>query len=183
MAYQLDFLAVVGAIFVPANFLLYFILLAAVSIPLVFLAYQLKKGVPFRPLRLSIAWVVMAPVGILLVCMIHIGSGWQLEQEQLQIKTNIWSSESIELERAEVALVDSIGPWRATGRGAGLGLPGLCVGRFKFQNGERALYFRHLESPQRVVLKVDDRYFVLAHPGVEDLYRELVARGVKQYAQ
>lgn len=182
MAYQLDFLAVVKAIFVPVDFLLYFALLAGVGIPLVFLAYQLKKRAPLWHLRLSIAWVVIVSVVIPLGGISQIGSGWQLEQEQLQIKTNIWSSESVKLERAEVVLVDSIGPWRAT-QFRGFSLPGLYVGQARFQNGERASYFRHLESPQRVVLKVDDRYFVLAHPGVENLYRELVARGVKQYAQ
>jgi hypothetical protein len=92
-------------------------------------------------------------------------------------KTDFFSR--IELERAEIALVDSNGPWRAGWGAGGLGAPGLSVGRFKFQNGETATYFRHLDSPKRVVLAVDDRYYVLAHPGVEELYDALTARGAQ----
>jgi hypothetical protein len=100
LAYQLDFFALVKAFFVPVEFPFHLVFLAAVGIPLGFLVYRLKQGVPFRHLRGAIAWVLMAPVGVLLVLLGHIGVGWQLEQEQLHIKTVIGSG-SIELDSAE----------------------------------------------------------------------------------
>lgn len=39
------------------------------------------------------------------------------------------------------------------------------------------MVFRHLNSPQMVVLEYNDSYYVLSHPGVEELYEQLVNMG------
>lgn len=180
MAYQLDFLAAMKAVFVPVDPLFHLIIFAVVVSGPLYLVYLLKKGMLFRYLRLPLALGIAIPIaGLLGVSLLHTGAGWRLENGQLQIKTFIGAAENTELEKTRVALVASTGPWQAEWRTGGLGLPGLSVGRFRFQNGETATYFRHLESPLRVVLKVDDRAYVLAHPGVEELYEELVARGAQ----
>lgn len=180
MAYQLKFLAVVKAFFVPFDFVFHAIVIGAFSLGPVVILLQLKKGVPFRKLRLVFALVVGVPVAALLgISLLHTGAGWQLTEKELQVKTGVWGAESIELVQARVALVASTGPWEAKLRTGGLGLPGLSTGRFKFQNGEKATYFRHLHAPRRVVIESRGRYHVIAHPGVEELYKELVARGAQ----
>lgn len=182
LAYQLDFLAAMKAIFVPVDplfhFIIFIIFAVVISGPL-YLVYQLKKRVSLQTWLLFIGMAVIPVAGLLGVSLLHTGSGWQLENGRLQIKTAVWAKETIELEKARVALVESTGPWQAEWRTGGLGLPGLAAGRFVFQNGETALYFRHLGSPRRVVLAVDNRYYVLVHPGVEELYEELIARGAQ----
>lgn len=39
-----------------------------------------------------------------------------------------------------------------------------------------------MTSPKTLVLLSNDRYYLLTHPGIERLYQELVARGVKRDA-
>ncbi|HHW43793.1 MAG TPA: hypothetical protein GXX25_08295, partial [Desulfotomaculum sp.] len=64
----------------------------------------------------------------------------------------------------------------------GYGTPGLTTGWCKLANGEKAVVFRHLHPGRMVVLELEGRYYVLTHPGVEELYSALLARGVKQGA-
>lgn len=78
--------------------------------------------------------------------------------------------------------MESSSPWRLVVRTNGYGTPGLCTGWCKLANGEKAVVFRHLRPNRMVVLESEGRYYVLAHPGVEELYRLLLARGVKQGA-
>jgi hypothetical protein len=180
LAYQLDFWAVVKAVFVPFDLVFHAIVIGAFGIGPVVILLQLRKGTPFRKLRLPFALVVGLPVAAsLVICLLHTGAGWQLADKELQVKTGVWGAEEIKLAQARVALVESRGPWTVKLRTGGLGLPGLSTGRFKFQNGETALYFRHLDSPRRVVLESGGRYYVIAHPRVEKLYEELVARGAQ----
>jgi len=179
LAYQLDFLAVVKAFFVPFDFVFHVIVIGAFGIGPVVILLQLRKGTPFRKLRLPFALVVGIPVAALLsLSLLHTGAGWQLTEKQLQVKTGAWGAKEIKLAQARVAFVESAGPWQAKLR-TGLGLPGLSTGRFRFQNGETATYFRHLDSPRRVVIESGGRFCVIAHPGVEKLYEELVARGAQ----
>jgi hypothetical protein len=179
LAYQLDFWAVVKAIFVPFDFEFHAIVFGVFALGPVYLLVLVKKGTPFRKLRLPFVLTIAIPVAAsLVICLLHTGVGWQLADRELQVKTGAWTGETITLAQARVALVESTGPWEAKWR-SGLGLPGLSTGRFRFQNGETATYFRHLDSPRRVVLESGGRYYVIAHPGVEKLYEELVARGAQ----
>jgi hypothetical protein len=179
LAYLLDYFAVIKAFFIPADYLFYGIMLLAFGIPLIFIAGQLKRGVPFRRVRLVLALLIAVPVAALLVIsMLYTGSGWELADRQFKLRTGVGSSENIEVEQARVALVESTGPWEVRSR-RGVGLPGLSIGRYKFKNGKTALYFRHRSPPCRVVIESRGRYYVIAHPGVEKLYEELVARGAQ----
>ncbi|MEW6448954.1 MAG: hypothetical protein AB1426_12895 [Bacillota bacterium] len=180
MAYLLDWFAVIKAFFVPADCLFYSIMLLAFGIPLILILGQLKRGVPLQRIRPVFALLIAVPVAALLgISVLYTGSGWQLADRQLKLRTIVGSWENIKVEQAQVALEEDTGPWEAKSRINGLGLPGLCVGWFKFKNGKTALYFRHLHSSQQVVLAVGSRYYVIAHPGVEKLYKELLARGAQ----
>lgn len=180
MAYLLDYFTVIKAFFAPADYLFHGIMLLAFGVPLIFIAGQLKRGVPFRRVRLVLTLLIVVPVAALLgMSMLHTGSGWELADRQFKLRTGVGASENIEVEQARVALVESVGPWEAKWRTGGLGLPGLSIGRYRFKNGKTALYFRHRNPPCRVVIESRGRYYVIAHPGVEKLYQELVARGAQ----
>ncbi|MDH7576448.1 MAG: hypothetical protein QHH75_01255 [Bacillota bacterium] len=182
MAYQLSFWEVIKAFFVPVDPVFYLflaILLAGVGIPVGSLLYALRKGVPFRKLLLMPVTVMVVLAVIPVMSLLYTGSGWRLENGKLQMKATPGALESVELKKARVTLVESTGPWQATLRTNGIGLSGFSAGRFKFKNGKEALYFRYVESPHKVVLESDGRYYVLSYPGVEELYWELIARGAR----
>ncbi|AEG16664.1 hypothetical protein G7K71_17320 [Desulfofundulus sp. TPOSR] len=186
MAYQLSFWEVLKAFFVPVDPLFYILYLAVFGFPLLFMLWRVwklrKKGISpnLRPVLMVEVFIVTSGLAVFLImALLYTGSGWRLEDGKLQIKGNPGSPEIVELDKTRIALVESTGSWQATLRTGGIGLPGFSAGRFRFENGKKALYFRHLGSSHEVVLEFDGRYYVLLYPGVEDLYRELIARGAQ----
>ncbi len=177
MAYQLSFWEVIKVFFVPVDPVFYLFLVSGVGIPLASLLYALRKGIPFRKLLFLPVIVMVVLAAIPVISLLYTGSGWRLENRKLQIKANPGAPETIELKKARVTLVESNGAWQPSLRINGIGLRGLSAGRFKFINGKEALYFRYVESPHKVVLESDGRYYVLSYPGVEEFYQELIARG------
>lgn len=179
MAYRLSFWHVLEAFFVPVDYLYWAIFLSGVAIPLGALVYALRAGVPCRKLIFLPAAVMVVLATIVGISLLYTGSGWLLEDGGFRIKANPGPPALVELKNARIALVESTGPWQPTLRMRGLGLPGVSIGRFRFKNGKEALYFRHLKAPKAVVLESEDRYYVLSYPGVEELYRKLIARGAQ----
>ena len=60
----------------------------------------------------------------------------------------------------------------------GTSIPGLSYGRFKLSNGENAIYFKHLENDKMLLLSCDNDFYIFEHPDIEELYEELINRGV-----
>ncbi|GEM_PF-4050735 len=184
MAYQLSFGEVLKAFFVPVNPVDYIVYLAVLIFPLFIILWQVrnckKKGISpnFRSALIGIVLVlIIMPASFLILSLLYTGSGWRLEDGKLLIKGNSGAPVIVKLDKTRIALVESTGPWQATLRAGGIGLPGFSAGWFKFENGKKALYFRHLNSSHKVVLKFDNNYYVIAYPGAKKLYQELVARG------
>lgn len=182
MAYQLSFGEVLKAYFVPVDSVDYIIYLVVLSSPLFIILWRKlqKKEVSaiLRPTLIGVVLILIIMLAsFLFFSLLYTGSGWRLEDGKLQIKGNPGAPVIVELDKTRIALVENTGPWQATLRVNGIGLPGFSAGWFKFENGKKALYFRHLNSSHKVVLKFDNNYYVIAYPGAEKLYQELVARG------
>ncbi|MDT8901432.1 hypothetical protein [Anaeroselena agilis] len=106
----------------------------------------------------------------------QVNSGWTLESNgQLQIKA--YATRTIKIDNIKVELSDSRGQWYPVHRKHGYGTNDLATGWFTLRNGIEALAFLHLASPQIVHIIADGQHYILAHPGVECLYSELLNRG------
>lgn len=181
ISYQLSCLDVLKALFLPLD-PLGTLLLAGVFLGIPFLTIWGLKAAGEWPRRW---WLLAVTISFLLILPLaswpQAGSGWRLTDEGLELKA--WPvSATLDLKGTRAALVDSSSPWRPVVRTNGYGTPGLCTGWCKLANGRKAVVFRHLRPSRMAVLESQGRYYVLAHPGVEELYRLLLARGVKQGA-
>lgn len=182
MSYQISYLSVLKALFIPVDIVFLFL---TAGIPLFIIAMvlcHLKKTNNRRYLGMTLGLVIVIPLlTMLVVSLTNAGSGWRLEDDKLIIKASP-VSDTIDLPPTKAALVDTSGPWQPVLREKGFGSPGLSTGWFKLQNGNKAVVFRHMTSPKTLVLLSNDHYYLLTHPGIERLYQELVARGVKRNA-
>lgn len=185
MAYQLSFWQVLKAFFVPVDTFYYTLMFGAIVLPQLFLLGPLLRQFRrepssrnFRPFifveALIFGTAILVHLGL---ASAYTGSGVCLKNGVLEIKANPGAPVAVELKGARVDLVEVSGSWQPTLRTGGIGLPGFSAGYFRFKNGERALYFRHLEPSREVVLESGGGYYVLAYPGVEKLYQELIVRG------
>lgn len=187
MAYRLDYLTCLKTwVVVPVNIpIIAIITIAIIGPPLAILAwwiYEAKKGGPRQPFHYW--WLPFLVVGVPIVAWLalswsEVGSGYELEDNLLKLKPPPVST-TIKLQTTEVVLVKASGPWQPTLRINGYGTPGLSTGWFKLRNGKKAVVFRHLSPSKMVVLKSEGRYYVLAHPGVEKLYTELLRYGARE---
>lgn len=184
LAYQIGFIDVIQAFFFPADpvfYLVIFIVLLSIYLNWLYLA---KKESWRQPWLRRYRWVIVAAFIIPLTAVFlitgtsQVGAGWQLENDHLKIKTAA-APARLDLGKTSILLAASPGPWQPAKRTNGYGTPGLTTGWCKLQNGKEAVVFRHLQSASVVVLVSEGRYYVLAHPGVEELYHRLTARGVK----
>lgn len=187
-AYQLDYLAVLKALFVPFSLssalLVVLPIAAAIILPLFFLRREFlqkrrgsEKTQVFPYLLLIIHASAVIPIVLLLaLSLTQVGAGWRLDGDVLQIKAPPVSA-SIEVKKAKVALLSLDGPWQPVLRTNGYGTPGLATGWFKLKNGKKAAYFRHLRPSEMVIIEWQGSYYLIAHPGVEDLYNLLITRG------
>lgn len=179
MAYQLGFLDVIKAFFFPADPVFYLVIFIIILSVYLSWLYPAKKEPWLRRYRWVIVAVFIIPLTavFLITGASQVGVGWQLENDHLKIKTAA-APVRLDLEKTGILLATSPGPWQPAKRINGYGTPGLTTGWCKLQNGKEAVVFRHLQSASVVVLISEGRYYVLAHPGVEELYRYLRERGV-----
>lgn len=186
MAYQLSFLDVIQAFFFPVDPVFYLLIFIAPLSVCFYWFYLVKNNtLPqswFRRYRWIIIAVFIIPLTTILLITgaAQVGAGWQLENAHLKIKTAA-APARLDLEKTSIMLAASPGPWQPVKRTNGYGTPGLTTGWCKLRNGKEAAVFRHLQSALVLVLISEGRYYVLAHPGVEELYYHLIARGVKQF--
>ena len=126
------------------------------------------------------ALVIVVPIiGIMIATFLNVGNSWNLKEDTLEIKA--WPiSESINLSSISVTLVEDSSSWKPVLRENGYGSPGLSSGWFKLENGNEAIVFKHSESSKILIVFSNERYYLIIHPGVEELYQELIIRGVKQ---
>jgi hypothetical protein len=174
VAYQLDYFAVIKAFFVPVSPIFLFLLLGPIAIS-AFVVYRITSK--YR-LAILLASAVMPILILSYISFSEVGSGWNLDRGSLKLKAPPVFA-TIELPDARVGLVEASGPWQPSLRVGGSSKPGLATGWFKLQNGEKAVVFRHLHPAKMLVLEYQGEFYILQHPGVEELYDELIARGAQ----
>jgi hypothetical protein len=141
-----------------------------------FLKTQLKKA------RIVILlFLILLPILYLLPVLIKASSGWDWYGYKYDGKLHIraWPvDEVVDLNNSEVFLTKSE-KWMPELRMFGFGTKEIGMGYFKLKNGVKAVVFRHKNSDEFVVINSSGKYYVLIHPGVEELYREIKDREIK----
>lgn len=187
MAYHLSFLDVLKAFFVPVDPVYTLVYGGVILLPLLLLLPSLLRQFRqepffrnFRPFIFVETFILGTAIAVLFwLGYTYTGSGVRVENSVLEIKASFGAPVAVELKGARIDLMEYGKSWKPELRTNGLSLPGLSVGYFKFNNDEEVLYFRYGEPSHKVVLESNGRYYVLAYPGVEKLYQELVVRGVR----
>jgi hypothetical protein len=128
-------------------------------------------------------WILLSTLVIPLVivqCSIHgiMGDGWQLKGNRLEFRA--WEAHAIDLASARISLVDTNGPWQPVQSIKRYSTSELTSGWFTLRNGEKADVFYHRIPAKMLVLFSSGQIYIIAHPGVEKLYHELIARGVRK---
>ncbi|SHJ36102.1 PH domain-containing protein [Propionispora hippei] len=180
MAYQLTYLDVLQALFIPFN-MSFWALNMGIYIIIGFILWRgtisMKK---WYRVMLVLASVIIFLLAMFLVGVSNEGDGWQLSEQEIRIKA--WPiEETADLKTVQIALVSPWSEWQPTLRTNGYSVPGLSTGWFKLRNGKKAAIFYHQNPPDMLLLKSGDTYYILAHPGVRELYMKLLQQGVKKY--
>lgn len=177
MSYHLGIIDVIKAWFLPVSplpiFVTIILLLAIINAGK--RAYR-DRGTPMFP-KSIIIFLILLVVPIFVVGW-EIGSGWQLKGDELLLKAPP-SNASINLKSTRMALVPNSSDWTPESKANGIGIPGLDTGEFTLKNGKKAVVFSYLQTSEIVVLQYQDKYYEISYPGVQDLYKELTAYGVK----
>jgi len=98
--------------------------------------------------------------------------GYELHDHELHIRA--WPvDEFVDLTNSTVFLTKSE-EWRPKIRVFGTGMKEIGMGYFKLENGIKAVVFRHKDSEEFVVINASVKYYVIIHPGVEELYGEII---------
>ena len=146
-----------------------------IGISLLFLLYkENKENIKHAKIGLLIFTVTVSSVTILLAS--QVGSGWTLEGNNLRVKA--FETRNIQLSETEIDLVDIKGQWQLGRKRVGYNSGDLHFGFFYLKNEKSAIVFQHLASPKMLVILFNNEYIVLSHPGIENLYNELLSRGV-----
>lgn len=178
VSYEIVFADTIKALFVPLD---WGMLLTLVAPPLVmalllFLTRD-NRGVSERVAKVMLILSFVVPWAIIMSSVQSaVGSGWKLDEKQLQI--NAWPAlDTLQISSLRIALEEAGGPWQPIRRTNGHGTPGLSTGWFALRNETSAIAFMHQPSAKILILRSGERWYVLAHPGVEALYKELLVRG------
>lgn len=169
MSYYLSYWDVVKTIFMPDPELNFLYLVFVI----VFLFLINKMG--WRQARWHILLMNTIIVIVLLgLALINKGAGWTLHDNKLEIKaTSI--SESIDLTKSTVILVEADSWWKPVTRLHGFNSTGLYTGKFKLKNKQEAMVFCHMPYKKMLLFQAENYNVLLAYPGVEDLYTYILS--------
>ena len=174
MEYQLGLWDALDAMLVAKGSVLGTVIFLAIYIVLPILMYW---KIPHRIFR-----------GIIIVTYIFLwgmslpsiwGSGWKINNEFLYMKAYGYS-EDIKISSMEIGFVDQNSEWGTEYRERGANGPGLLSGRCRLANKKRALVFNHFYQNKLLLITAADKYYLIGHPGIENLYDELIRLGAKQ---
>lgn len=182
MSYQLGFFEVIKADYLSDAMGMVMML----GIPLVVavaIIYPAIKNGNTKQICLAVGQALIIPLAMFAYSGYTMqGTGWRVEGDKLVLKA--WPvTEVVELSSARAALLDQTSAWRPTIRTYGHGTPGLTTGRCNLANGKKAIVFRHEYSAKMLLLQVSNQYYLISHPGVEELAAELARRGVPDNVQ
>lgn len=159
-------------------------LIIFIVIPLVIMvviAYCRKESFTARHYVGGVSLLLGIPLIIILtISCSFIKSGWTQNDDTLALKAFPVST-SLNIKQCKVLLITTNdSSWQPVRRTEGLSLPGLSMGWFKVRNGKKIILFQHLTSSSMLLLEFDDNYYLIRHPGVEELYSELLSKGAQK---
>lgn len=180
MAYQLTYLDILQAMFIPFDIFFWGLNIGICLVIGISLWRGTKSIRKWYRAMLIFASLIIFLLVMFLVGAGNTGDGWQLTEQELKIKA--WPiEETASLQTVQIALVSPWSEWQPTLRTNGYSVPGLSTGWFKLRNGKTAAIFYHQNPPDMLLLKSGDTYYILAHPGIRELYMKLLQQGVKKY--
>lgn len=178
MSYKLDYLAVLKAYIYPLDLITLIVTIIVLSILVPYIYKLIKAGLTKKNLVNISAIIIIIFSIILIPPTLNSGAGWVLDGDTLLLNARPVSV-PIKLSKTTMMFVDYYGDWQPTLRTSGYGTTGLSTGWFKLKNGEKAVVFRHMYSNKALILKTEERYYLISHPQIELLYQSLLERGVR----
>lgn len=176
MEYKLYSAAAIKESLKPKNLIKSILAVVLLIVPIVAMKMVLSEDLP-QMLFYIIALTGLLPIaGIIAVTLI---SGWSISGDTMQLRS--FSSENqLKIPAMTIAMKDCNSEWRPSLRTWGVGMPGLLLGYFRLKNKENVMMFEHLGGAQELVIKVEDKYYIINHAGIDDLYKELIRLGAKE---
>ncbi len=152
------------------------VVLAVIAIACLATIYCFIKAESMRVKILLLAVLFFTVLFIPLLDLVRLPLGWdwygyEVSDGKLHIKA--WPvDEVVDLKNAKIILTNS-SEWRPKIRTFGEGATYLAMGYYKLENGVDAVVFRHKNSDSFVVINASGKYYVIIHPEVERLYKEI----------
>jgi len=124
-----------------------------------------------------LAFLIVLPMLYISPTLIKTFSGWdwygyELYDHKLHIKA--WPVDEVINLKNSTAFLTKSKEWRPKIRVFGIGMREIGMGYFKLENGVKAVVFRYEDSEEFVVINANGKYYVIIHPGVDKLYREIL---------
>lgn len=128
------------------------------------------------------ALLMYGPVVAAILIAPHIGSGWELVDNQIKIRA--WGYTNIMLPSAKVLLVDYGSSWRPRIKHSSSRYTRVDKGNgyiYTLANGAQAtVLFANLSSEKMLVVYFDKQYYLFIHPDAEKLYQETLKQGAQR---
>mgnify|MGYP003587576318 CR=1 FL=1 len=160
----------------PKNLLKSILAVVLLLVPVIVMKMVLSEDLP-QIITYIIAITGIVPIAAILA--VTIISGWSISGDTMEIRS-FSGGKQLKISAMEIAMKDCDSEWAPKWRTWGVGLPGLLLGYFSLKNKKSALLFEHLGGAQELVIKVADKYYIINHAGIADLYKELIRLGAKE---
>lgn len=177
MEYQIGFLEALNVMYITGNFFATALLIFFEIIPFIFSVFL------YRIVASRIAKIFSIFLFFLFICLfLFIGlipvcnSGWQIDGNTFHINAYL-SSDDVQISGMEIGFVDFESEWEPVWRESGAGVPGLGTGRYRLKNDKKALVFNHYYQRKLLLISANDKYYLIGHPGIKQLYDELIRLG------
>ena len=117
---------------------------------------------------------------IIIAIIIGITTGWIIGNDNIAIfATGVKTK--MHISSLEVAIIDDSSEWYPRRRTGGAEVPGLLAsGICCLRNNVKASLIQHLRYKKFVIIQQGGRYYLIGHPGIEELYNELIRLGARE---
>lgn len=130
-------------------------------------------------LGLMFTFVVMGPL-LLIIALTSFISGWAISGDNLNLTISSVNTK-LRIPALEVCILNDT-KWAENATRAGTCIPGLLLSGllYNIKKGLNITALQHLGYKRFVVIHTANQYYLIAHPGVEKLYDELLRLGATE---
>lgn len=107
------------------------------------------------------------------------GSGWKINGDKLNMQAYGFTAD-VSIPDMEIGIVPTTEAWEIVVMENGIALPKLLEGKFRLANKKSVLTFDHYSQEQRLFIQANNKHYLIAHPNVEKLYKDLIRLGAKE---